>query len=336
MSRLSPLLAAVLLSAAACVPAVAAERPTALVIHGGAGTINRDALTPERDAEIRAHLGQALDAGNAVLEAGGSALDAVTAAVVVLEDSPHFNAGLGAVFNADGINELDASIMDGSTLAAGAVAGVQRVRNPIHLARRVMEQSPHVMMIGEGAERFGADQDGIDFVEPDYFRTEHRWQQLINAQEREASAQPLPREYAYGTVGAVALDREGRIAAATSTGGMTNKRFGRVGDAPIIGAGTYANAQCGVSATGWGEYFIRLAVAHDICARMAYGGASLAEAADEVVMRRVPALGGDGGVIALDAEGNVHLPFNTAGMYRGWIRPDGSRGVAIHGDEGRD
>jgi len=336
MSRLSPLLAAVLLSAAACAPAVAAERPTALVIHGGAGTINRDALTPERDAEIRAHLGQALDAGNAVLEAGGSALDAVTAAVVVLEDSPHFNAGRGAVFNADGINELDASIMDGSTLAAGAVAGVQRVRNPIHLARRVMEQSPHVMMIGEGAERFGADQDGIDFVEPDYFRTEHRWQQLINAQEREASARPLPREYAYGTVGAVALDREGRIAAATSTGGMTNKRFGRVGDAPIIGAGTYANAQCGVSATGWGEYFIRLAVAHDICARMAYGGASLAEAADEVVMRRVPALGGDGGVIALDAEGNVHLPFNTAGMYRGWIRPDGSRGVAIHGDEGRD
>lgn len=306
-----------------------AEHRTALVIHGGAGTISRDAMSPEREAEIRADLDRALDAGHAVLDAGGTALDAVTAAVVVLEDSPHFNAGKGAVFNADGVNELDASIMDGSTLSAGAIAGVHRVRNPITLARKVMEDSPHVMMIGEGAERFGESAGGIDFVDPAYFRTEHRWQQLKNAQEREASARPVPREYAYGTVGAVALDREGRIAAATSTGGMTNKRFGRVGDAPIIGAGTYANAQCGVSATGWGEYFIRLAVAHDICARMAYGGASLAEAADEVVMKRVPELGGDGGVIALDAEGNLHLPFNTGGMYRGWIKPDGSRGTAI-------
>lgn len=309
-----------------------AESRTALVIHGGAGTISREALSPEREAGIRADLDRALDAGHAVLEGGGSALDAVTAAIVVLEDSPHFNAGKGAVFNADGVNELDASIMDGSTLAAGAVAGVHRVRNPVTLARKVMEDSPHVMMIGQGAERFGESVGGIEFVEPAYFHTEHRWQQLQNAQEREASARPMPREYAYGTVGAVALDAEGRIAAATSTGGMTNKRFGRVGDAPIIGAGTYANAQCGVSATGWGEYFIRLAVAHDICARMAYGGASLAEAADEVVMKRVPELGGDGGIIALDAEGNVHLPFNTAGMYRGWIKTDGSRGTAIFAD----
>lgn len=306
-----------------------AESRTALVIHGGAGTISREAMSPEREAGIRADLDRALDAGHAILDGGGSALDAVTAAIVVLEDSPHFNAGKGAVFNADGVNELDASIMDGSTLAAGAVAGVHRVRNPVTLARRVMEDSPHVMMIGEGAERFAESVGGIEFVEPAYFRTEHRWQQLRDAQEREASVLPMPREYAYGTVGAVALDAEGRIAAATSTGGMTNKRFGRVGDAPIIGAGTYANARCGVSATGWGEYFIRLAVAHDICARMAYGGASLAEAGDEVVMRRVPELGGDGGVIALDAEGNLHMPFNTGGMYRGWIKPDGTRGTAI-------
>lgn len=310
---------------------VLAESRTALVIHGGAGTISRDAMSAEREAEIRADLDRALDAGHAVLDGGGSALDAVTAAIVVLEDSPHFNAGKGAVFNADGIHELDASIMDGSTLAAGAIAGVHRVRNPVTLARKVMEDSPHVMLIGEGAESFGRTA-GVDFVEPDYFRTEHRWQQLQDARDREASNIAPPREYAYGTVGAVALDAEGRIAAATSTGGMTNKRWGRVGDAPIIGAGTYANAQCGVSATGWGEYFIRLAVAHDICARMAYGGASLAEAADEVVMKRVPELGGDGGVIGLDAEGNMHLPFNTGGMYRGWVRPDGSRGTAIFAD----
>lgn len=312
-------------------PALADPPPTALVIHGGAGTMSRDALDPEREASIRADLDRALDAGHAVLDAGGSAIDAVTAAIVVLEDSPHFNAGRGAVFNADGVNELDASIMDGSTLAAGAVAGVHRVRNPITLARKVMEDSPHVMLIGEGAERFG-ETVGVDFVEPAYFRTEQRWQQLKDAQQREASERPVPRAYAYGTVGAVALDSEGRIAAATSTGGMTNKRWGRVGDAPIIGAGTYANDRCGVSATGWGEYFIRLAVAHDICARMAYGGASLAEAADAVVMDRVPELGGDGGVIALDAEGNMHLPFNTGGMYRGWVRPDGERGTAIFAD----
>lgn len=312
-------------------PAMAAPSPTALVIHGGAGTMSREALGEEQEAAIRADLDRALDAGQAVLDAGGSALDAVTAAIVLLEDSPHFNAGKGAVFNAEGVNELDASIMDGSTLAAGAVAGVHRVRNPITLARKVMEDSPHVMLIGEGAERFG-ETAGVDFVEPAYFRTEHRWQQLQDAQQREASRQPMPREYAYGTVGAVALDAEGRIAAATSTGGMTNKRWGRVGDAPIIGAGTYANARCGVSATGWGEYFIRLAVAHDICARMAYGGASLAEAGDAVVMDRVPELGGDGGVIALDAQGNMHLPFNTSGMYRGWVAADGTRGTAIFAD----
>lgn len=303
-------------------------QPTALVIHGGAGTMSREALTPEREAAIRADLDRALDAGNAVLSAGGSALDAVTAAVVVLEESPHFNAGKGAVFNAQGINELDASIMEGHTLRAGAVAGVHRVRNPIRLARGVMEQSRHVMLIGEGAETFGAS-IGIEFVDPSWFRTEQRWQQLEDARAREAAQAAIPREYHFGTVGAVALDREGHIAAATSTGGMTNKRWGRVGDAPIVGAGTWADARCGVSATGWGEFFIRLGVAKDICARMAYRGDSLDDAASEVIMRDVPALGGDGGVIALDSAGNVSLPFNTSGMYRGWVKPDGSRGTAI-------
>lgn len=303
-------------------------QPTALVIHGGAGTMSREALTPEREAAIRADLDRALDAGNAVLSAGGSALDAVTAAVVVLEESPHFNAGKGAVFNAQGINELDASIMEGHTLRAGAVAGVHRVRNPIRLARGVMEQSRHVMLIGEGAETFGAS-IGIEFVDPSWFRTEQRWQQLEDARAREAAQAAIPREYHFGTVGAVALDSEGHIAAATSTGGMTNKRWGRVGDAPIVGAGTWADARCGVSATGWGEFFIRLGVAKDICARMAYRGDSLDDAASEVIMRDVPALGGDGGVIALDAAGNISLPFNTSGMYRGWVRPDGSRGTAI-------
>ncbi|MBB5016493.1 isoaspartyl peptidase/L-asparaginase family protein [Rehaibacterium terrae] len=306
----------------------AADKPLALVIHGGAGTMSREALTPEREAEIRADLDRALDAGHAVLRAGGSALDAVTAAVVVLEDSPHFNAGKGAVFNAEGVNELDAAIMDGATQRAGAVAAIHRTKNPIRLARAVMEQSRHVMLIGEGAEKFG-ESVGIEFVDPAYFRTEHRWQQLQDAKAREAAQAALPRGYHYGTVGAVALDGEGRIATATSTGGTTNKRWGRVGDTPVIGAGTYAGARCGVSATGTGEFFIRLMVAYDICARMEYRGDSLAAAAEEVVMKRLPAIGGDGGIIALDGEGNISATFNTSGMYRGWIKPDGTRGTAI-------
>lgn len=319
------------LTALLSLSAAANEPPVALVIHGGAGTMSREALTPEREAVIRADLDRALDAGNEVLRKGGSALDAVTAAVVVLEDSPHFNAGKGAVFNAEGVNELDAAIMDGATLRAGAVAAIHRTRNPIRLARAVMERSKHVMMIGDGAEKFG-ESVGIEFVDPSYFRTEHRWQQLQDAKAREAAQAALPRSYGYGTVGAVALDREGRIATATSTGGTTNKRWGRVGDTPVIGAGTYAGERCGVSATGTGEFFIRLMVAYDICARMAYRGDSLAVAAEEVVMKRLPALGGDGGIIALDAEGNISTTFNTSGMYRGWIRPDGSRGTAIFRD----
>jgi beta-aspartyl-peptidase (threonine type) len=312
--------------------ASATETRFALVIHGGAGTLSRETITAETDAAIRADLNRALDAGAAVLSEGGASLDAVVAAVKLLEDSPYFNAGKGAVFTHEGHNELDASIMDGATRRAGAVAGLRTVRNPIDLARAVMEQSPHVMLMGEGAERFARER-GIEQVDPGYFRTEQRWNQLQSVLEREkAQASITPSTY-FGTVGAVALDQAGRIAAATSTGGMVNKRWGRVGDAPIIGAGTYADDGCGVSATGWGEYFIRLSVAHDICARMRYGQQSLAVAADKVLLEDVPKLGGDGGVIAMDGSGAIRMPFSTAGMYRGWITVDGQRGVAIFADE---
>lgn len=313
-----------------CSAAQAADGPIAIAIHGGAGTIERSTLGEAQEAAIRKDLEAALDAGYAVLKDGGESLDAVTAVVTRLEDSPHFNAGKGAVFTAEGTNELDAAIMDGATARAGSVAGLTRIRNPILLARAVMERSVHVMMVGAGAETF-AREVGIEFVDPAYFRTEARWQQYLKA--KEAAAKPraqVPRSNYYGTVGAVALDRRGHLAAATSTGGMTLKKYGRVGDAPIIGAGTWADQGCAVSATGWGEFFIRLNVAHDICARMRYGGASLAAAADEVVLERVPALGGNGGVIAIDAKGNLRLPFNTSGMYRGYIDTDGKRAVAIY------
>lgn len=303
----------------------------AIAIHGGAGTMSRAELTPEAEAAIRAALDAALDAGAAVLSVGGSSLDAVAAAVAVLEDAPQFNAGRGAVFNADGINELDASIMEGHSRRAGAVAGLRHVRHPIALARAVMERSPHVMLIGEGAEAF-AKSVGIELVDPAWFRTEHRWQQLQKIKAAEKAQAALPGADYFGTVGAVARDRHGHLAAATSTGGMTNKRWGRVGDSPILGAGTWADARCAVSATGWGEFFIRLAVAHDICARVAYKGDSVSAAAQQVIMQDVPALGGDGGVIAIDVDGNVALPFNTSGMYRGWIRRDGARGTAIFGE----
>jgi beta-aspartyl-peptidase (threonine type) len=309
--------------------AQAADRPIAIAIHGGAGTIERSKLGEEQEAAVRKDLEAALDAGYAVLEDGGESLDAVVAVVTRLEDSPHFNAGKGAVFTADGSNELDASIMDGATQRAGAVAGLTRIRNPVLLARAVMEKSVHVMMVGAGAEKF-AREVGIEFVEPGYFHTEGRWQQYQEAKAAAQKQAAVPRSNYFGTVGAVALDRDGHLAAATSTGGMVMKRYGRVGDAPVIGAGTWADDACAVSATGWGEYFIRLNVAHDICARMRYGGDSLAKAADEVIMNRVPALGGDGGVIALDAKGNVRLPFNTSGMYRGYIDASGKREVAIY------
>lgn len=308
----------------------------AIAIHAGAGTIERSDLSPEQEAEIRAALTNAVAAGHAVLTAGGSSLDAVTRAITLLEDTPFFNAGKGAVFNSAGKNEMDASIMDGSNLDAGAVAGVHNIRNPILLARKVLDASPHVMLMGEGAERFAREQ-GVAFADDDYFFTDYRWQQLQKARgsgDSETSYLSETPERWFSTVGAVALDASGNLAAATSTGGMTNKRWGRVGDSPIIGAGTYAdNRSCAVSATGHGEYFIRATVARDICSRVQYTGTSLAEAAERVVQHELENMGGDGGVIALDPEGNVALVFNTPGMYRASIDAEGSARVAIYKDE---
>lgn len=300
-------------------PSTQAAMRWGLVVHGGAGAIARDKLTPEREAAIRAALEQALRAGHAALARGGESLDAVTAAIVILEDSPYFNAGKGAVFTHDGINELDAAIMNGTTRTAGAVAGVRTIKNPILLARAVMERSRHVMLVGAGAEEF-AGVAGIETVEPSYFRTEERWQQLQDAR----------KEDKFGTVGVVALDRSGGLAAGTSTGGLTNKRYGRVGDSPIIGAGTYADDRCAVSATGHGELFIRYTVARDICARVEYAGRALAQAADDVVMNELVHAGGEGGVIAMDRQGRFALPFNTPGMYRGYIGDDGVPHVEIY------
>jgi beta-aspartyl-peptidase (threonine type) len=331
MRRLLPafLVLLAMSASAADLPAPTAHR-TALVIHGGAGVMERKDLSAADEAAIRADLDRALDAGNAVLKDGGSALDAVTASIRVLEDSPWFNAGKGAVFNHEGGHELDASIMEGHTKRAGAVAGVTTIRNPILLARAVMERSSHVMLAGAGAEKFADTQSQIERVQPSYFDTERRRQQLDDALKLEAAQAMHTKKGTYfGTVGAVALDAHGHIAAGTSTGGMTNKRWSRIGDSPVIGAGTYANDQCGVSGTGWGEFYIRSAVAHDICARVAYRGDALADAAEAVVNGEVVRLGGDGGAIALDSDGRIAMPFNTSGMYRGWINPDGSRGTAV-------
>jgi len=330
-----PLLAlAVMTAHAEDTPAVTAKAKTALVIHGGAGVIERSALSKEDEREVRADLNRALDAGNAILAQGGSALDAVVAAIVVLEESPQFNAGKGAVFDADGGHQLDASIMEGHTRRAGAVASVTTVRNPITLARAVMEHSPHVMLAGPGAEKFADTRPEITRVPNHWFDTERRRRQLDEARAKEKSSalRDLPGTY-FGTVGAVALDAHGHIATATSTGGMTNKKWGRIGDSPVIGAGTWADERCGVSGTGWGEFYIRNAVAHDICARVAYRGDTLAAAAEAVVNQVVPQSGGDGGAIALDGDGNIAMPFNTSGMYRAWIKPDGTRGTAIFRDD---
>jgi beta-aspartyl-peptidase (threonine type) len=294
-----------------------------LLIHGGAGVIRgMDAATGQA---VRAALADALRRGHAELVRGGSACDAVAAAGVTLEDAPYFNAGHGAVFTHEGINELDAAIMDGANLRAGAVAGVRRVRNPVLLARAVMEHSTHVMLAGDGAETFASGQ-GIALVDPEYFRTEVRWRQLQDALRVAATGGDVDH---FGTVGAVALDAQGRLAAATSTGGMTDKRWGRIGDSPLIGAGTYANAACAMSATGWGEFYIRTAAAHAVCMRVALMHQSVAEAAEEVVNREIPRLGGSGGAIVLGADGSFAMPFNTGGMYRGWIDGDGEPHVAI-------
>ncbi|MFD0848766.1 isoaspartyl peptidase/L-asparaginase [Sphingosinicella xenopeptidilytica] len=302
-----------------------------LAIHGGAGVIDRGALTPEKDKAYRAGLDAALQAGGAILGKGGTALDAVAATVRVLEDNPLFNAGRGAVFTAEGRNELDASIMDGRTLKAGAVAGVTRTRHPIDLARAVMERTPHVMLAGPGADRFSAEQ-GLEQVDPSWFRTEERWQQFQAWKGRQQAA-ALDPTHLFGTVGAVALDVEGNLAAATSTGGMTGKRWGRVGDSPIVGAGTYArNGQCAVSATGSGEYFIRESAARQVCDRVAWRGESLSDAANATITA-VGAIGGDGGLIAMGADGRPAFAINDLGMYRGRMAAGGSAETAIYADE---
>ena len=310
-----------------------ADSPVAIAIHGGAGTIERGQMTEQREATIRSALKAAVEAGHAVLEGGGSSLDAVTSALNVLEDAPEFNAGRGAVLTHEGRVELDASIMDGRTRNAGAVASVRGVRHPIDAAREVMDQSPHVMLVGEGAEAF-IRAAGLEFMEEDWFTTEFRREQLRNIQQSDSRTATQLSEDWFSTVGAVALDANGDLAAGTSTGGMSNKRWGRVGDSPIIGAGTYAdNRTCAVSATGHGEYFIRHVVAYDICARMAYTGRPLAHTANEVVNIVLKEAGGDGGVIAIDRHGRITMPFNTAGMYRAAIHRDGRLEVAIYADE---
>jgi beta-aspartyl-peptidase (threonine type) len=325
----------------------------AIVVHGGAGIIERERMTPETEQAYRDAMAQSLERGSAVLEAGGSSLDAIEAVIRGLEDDPMFNSGRGAVFTAAGRNELDSSIMDGATLNAGAAAGVTNVRHPISLARAVMERSRHVMLQGSGAETFAIEQ-GLEIVEPGYFFTERRWASMERAltalgldipDRPEGAPGPEPvdhgaleqdaREHRFGTVGVVALDRDGNIAAGTSTGGTTAKRWGRVGDSPILGAGTYANnASCGVSATGTGEYFIRLTVASRICAIVEFEGVDLQTAADRVIQDELTALEGDGGIVALTPQGDIAWSFNTPGMYRARQTAGGEPFVAIFGDEG--
>jgi beta-aspartyl-peptidase (threonine type) len=321
------------------------------VLHGGAGVIERSSMTPEAEANYRAGITEALHAAAAVLDKGGSSLDAVEAAIKLLEDNPLFNAGRGAVFAADGTNQLDAAIMDGKTMQAGAVADVQHTRHPISLARAVMEQSPHVMLVGAGADAFAA-QAHLEQVPPSFFFTEHRWQQLVEELKKQGSpiparpdgapaapAKPVaffetPDNHKYGTVGVVAVDRNGNVAAGTSTGGTTAKRWNRVGDSPIIGAGTYAsNQSCAVSGTGAGEYFIRLTVARTICALVQYKGMALQAAVDEVVQKQLVAIHGDGGVIAITPDGQLAWSFNTPGMFRAKLAEGGSPQVGIYRDE---
>lgn len=309
----------------------------AIGIHGGCGTLAPSMMTEAEWAEARAHLEASLKAGWAVLAAGGSALDAVEAAVVVMENSAHFNAGYGAALNADGFHELDASIMEGATLGAGAVSATQRIRNPVRAARAVMERSPSVLITGAAADRF-AERQGLDIVANSYFTTQRRVEALASLKRRDKDGTILSASEAekHGTVGAVALDGQGNLAAATSTGGFNNKPVGRVGDSPIIGAGTYArNGVCAVSGTGQGEVFIRCAAAYDVAARMMYGGESLAEAAHTLVHETLDAHKIGAGLIAVDAAGRIAAPYNTLGMFRGWITSDGAAVVATHGAEHR-
>jgi beta-aspartyl-peptidase (threonine type) len=297
--------------------------------------MSREDMTPEREREYREKITEALQKGLAVLQNRGTALDAVETAIRILEDSPLFNAGKGAVFSAEGKNELDASIMDGKTLRAGAVASVTTIKNPISAARAVMEKSKHVLLVSRGAELFAAAK-GLDIVEPEYFFDQRRWDELLKAKDEQGASlgAPAAKSVTFGTVGALALDAEGNLAAGTSTGGLTNKMHGRVGDSPIIGAGTYANnLTCAVSGTGQGEYFIRLNVAHDVSALMEYKRMSVEKAANMVIHEKLTGLGGTGGIIALDKNGNIAMPFNTGGMYRGWVKEDGKVHVMMYKDE---
>ncbi len=309
-----------------------------IVIHGGAGTILKKNMSDSLENAYKEKLKEAIITGHTILKNEGSSLEAVTATINIMEDSPLFNSGKGAVFTHEETNELDASIMDGATLNAGAVAGVKHIKNPINLALEVMNNSPHVLLAGSGAEAFAREQ-GFEMMDPSYFYTKKRFQSLKGIKEREKKKQnksvsfedPLIKNSKFGTVGCVALDKFGNLAAGTSTGGMTNKRWNRIGDSPIIGAGTYANnATCAVSSTGWGEYFIRAMVAHDISAMMEYKGITLKEAAREVIQNKVPAMGGDGGIVAIDKDGNIAMEFNTEGMYRAYMNADGDLIIEIY------
>lgn len=308
------------------------EKPEyALVIHGGAGTILKKTMSPEKEAAYIEKMQEALNAGEYILKNGGSSIDAVEASIQIMEDSPLFNAGKGSVYTDAGENEMDASIMDGSNLKAGAVAGVKTIKNPISAARLVMDKSQHVMMAREGAELF-AEQEGLEIVDPEYFKSEKRWNSYRRMKAKQANEEDRSNKK-HGTVGCVALDKKGNIAAGTSTGGMPMKMWGRIGDSPIIGAGTYANNKtCGVSSTGHGEFFIRNVVAYDISALMEYKGLSLEEAANYVVNEKLKSQGGIGGIISLDKDGNIAMPFNTAGMYRGYVKSTGETEILIYGE----
>jgi beta-aspartyl-peptidase (threonine type) len=321
---------------------IVVQKPTfGIVIHGGAGTILRKNMTPEKEANYRAVLTEAIQVGYEILKAGGSSQKAVEKTIHIMEDSPLFNAGKGAVLNANASIELDASFMNGKSLDAGAISGVRTVKHPISAAIKVMEASPHVMLSGSGADTFASEQ-GLEIVTPSYFYTERRINALKKVQEstnaNETTLKPQENEFLkqqlYGTVGCVALDLSGNLAAGTSTGGMTNKKWNRIGDAPIIGAGTYANnATCAISATGWGEFFIRSVVAHDISAIMEYKGLSIQEAAYEVIHNKVAKLGGDGGVVGIDRNGHAMMEMNTPGMYRAQMDALGNLKVKIYQDE---
>ena len=311
-----------------------------IVIHGGAGTILKENMSDSLEQAYRQKLEEAIKTGHEILANGGTALEAVQRTINIMEDSPLFNSARGAVFTNEGKNELDASIMDGKTLNAGAIAGVTTVKNPINLAYEVMVNSDHVLLSGKGAEKFAED-NGLEIVDPEYFYTENRFRAMERARDREKSKESnktafydtFIKDEKFGTVGCVALDKDGNLAAGTSTGGMSNKKWNRIGDSPIIGAGTYANNKtCAVSSTGWGEYFIRGVIAYDISAMMEYKNVSLKEAASEVIQNKLPEMGGDGGIIAIDHDGNISMEFNTAGMYRAHMNANGDLNIRIYSE----